>query len=259
MKPRQPTVSIIITCYNYGAYVAQAIDSALAQTHPSVEVVVVDDGSTDNTPEIVQPYKDQILYYRQNNLGVVAARNKGFNLSTGEYICFVDADDYLALDYIERLMQALLAKEALRFAYGDVQKFGIDTAYMGNRPWRPSRLLWTNFIGLCAVVRRTAFVQLSGYDTRFSRQADYEDWEIWLRALQAGMQGVYVPKAVYFYRITKKGGRNRKDLLKNVHLRWRLIRRHWSLYLRPQYVIKAPIEIVLVWLNRKNNSSILPE
>ncbi|MCD6327845.1 glycosyltransferase [bacterium] len=93
--------SIIIPVYNDEKFIAKAIDGALAQTHPGVEVIVVDDGSTDGTLDIIEGYKDRIVYVRQRNHGVVArARNIGASISRGRYICFLDSDDTVMPDKI---------------------------------------------------------------------------------------------------------------------------------------------------------------
>jgi glycosyltransferase involved in cell wall biosynthesis len=88
-----PIVTVYITCYNYGAYVDKAIQSVLSQTLQDFELIIIDDGSTDNTEQILQPYMDRIIYKYQQNGGPPVARNTGLDLATGEYIAFLDADD----------------------------------------------------------------------------------------------------------------------------------------------------------------------
>ena len=89
MKP----ISVIIPCYNSGTHLAQAIDSVLAQTCPASEIIVVDDGSTDDSPAIMARYGDRIRVVRQANAGLPAARNAGIQAATGEWLAFLDADD----------------------------------------------------------------------------------------------------------------------------------------------------------------------
>ena len=88
-----PLITVIVVNYNYGRYLGECIDSVLAQTYPNIEVIVVDDGSTDNSLSILQPYGERILIIQQENKGVSAARNAGLLKSKGQWIAFLDSDD----------------------------------------------------------------------------------------------------------------------------------------------------------------------
>jgi glycosyltransferase involved in cell wall biosynthesis len=90
-----PLVSIVMPCFNNEAYVAEAIDSALGQTYDNIEVIVIDDGSTDGSLDIIRSYGDRITWRTGPNEGACAARNKGLALARGEFIKFLDADDIL--------------------------------------------------------------------------------------------------------------------------------------------------------------------
>jgi len=100
-----PLVSIIIPTYNYATYLPKAVQSCLDQTHQPVEIIVVDDGSKDNTREVLKPFADRIRYFFQENRGVSAARNAGLQRSTGDFVTFLDADDYLLRDSIEARLE----------------------------------------------------------------------------------------------------------------------------------------------------------
>jgi glycosyltransferase involved in cell wall biosynthesis len=101
-------VSIIIPTYNYAGFLHRAIQSCLNQSYKPVEIIVIDDGSTDNTKEIVQSYGDKIVYIRQENSGVSSARNSGLEHAAGDFIAFLDADDYLTENAIEIRLKALM-------------------------------------------------------------------------------------------------------------------------------------------------------
>jgi glycosyltransferase involved in cell wall biosynthesis len=97
-----PTVTVIIPTYNYGRFVADAIASVLAQTYAVFEIVVVDDGSTDETEEVVKTFGERVRYIKQQNAGVSAARNAGIEVSSGDLIAFLDADDTWLPEKIEK-------------------------------------------------------------------------------------------------------------------------------------------------------------
>jgi glycosyltransferase involved in cell wall biosynthesis len=98
----KPLVSAIIPNYNYARFVGEAVESALGQTYPNIEVIVVDDGSTDNSLEVLEQYRDRIKIVEQENSGVCVARNRGVAESKGEYIAFLDADDVWLPEKIEK-------------------------------------------------------------------------------------------------------------------------------------------------------------
>jgi len=99
--PGHPLVSVVIPAYNAGAYIAETLESALGQTYAHREIIVVDDGSTDDTPRRVEPYVGQIRYIRQENAGEGGARNAGLRVATGDYIAFLDADDLWLSEKLE--------------------------------------------------------------------------------------------------------------------------------------------------------------
>lgn len=126
----KPLVSIIIPCFNTEKYISEAIASALNQTYPNIEVIVVDDGSTDRSLEIIQSFGDRLIYEQINHQGACAARNRGLQLSKGKYIQFLDADDLLLSNKIETQLPLLESNQAdLVFCNGYL--FG------DNRPCRP--------------------------------------------------------------------------------------------------------------------------
>lgn len=100
-------VSIIIPTYNYGEYLARAVESCLSQTHRDLEIIVIDDGSTDNTQAVMCRFTDRVTYVYQENRGVSAARNAGLDRASGDFITFLDADDYLADGAIATCLDAL--------------------------------------------------------------------------------------------------------------------------------------------------------
>jgi glycosyltransferase involved in cell wall biosynthesis len=113
MSDRTPQVSVVIPAYNCAAYVGQAVDSVLRQTYTDWEIIVVDDGSRDDTKLILEQYGDRIRYIYQQNQGVSIARNRGIELARGEFIAFLDADDYFLPDKIAAQIAVFAAQPNL--------------------------------------------------------------------------------------------------------------------------------------------------
>jgi glycosyltransferase involved in cell wall biosynthesis len=130
----QPLVSILINNYNYGDYLAAAIDSALAQTYGHTEVIVVDDGSTDHSDRVLAQYADRVQVVKQPNGGQAAAFNRGFAASRGAIICFLDADDLFAPDKVAAVVAALQPNPELGWCFHPVILWEVQTDR-----YRPSR------------------------------------------------------------------------------------------------------------------------
>jgi glycosyltransferase involved in cell wall biosynthesis len=194
-----PIVSVVIPTYNYGRYLRQAIDSTLTEASGdlTLEVIVVDDGSTDDTSEVVGRFGSAVRYARQENRGPSAARNRGIAESLGHYVAFLDADDYwlpgkLALQLRELLMHTDMAGAHSAFV---VQLPSGEEGRVG-RYWRQSGqhptlrdLLRGNSINMSTVLmRREALVSVGPFDESL-RTA--EDWNLWLRLFLGGRRLYY--------------------------------------------------------------------
>jgi glycosyltransferase involved in cell wall biosynthesis len=132
-------VSVVIPCYNYGRFLAAAIDSVLAQTLPDIQVIVVDDGSTDETSVVAARYPN-VHYFYQPNLGVSKARNRGAAVAEGEFILFLDADDQLTADAIETSARLLAEQPECAFIYGNQQLVDENGLPLSTMPERSAML-----------------------------------------------------------------------------------------------------------------------
>lgn len=199
-------VSIIIPCYNSEKWIGEAIDSALSQTYSPVEVIVIDDGSTDLSLEIVKSYGDLIKWETGVNKGQSAARNRGFQLSSGKYIQWLDADDYLLPDKLENQV-CFLEKSDSDIVYGDwkYQHHLIDenikfsnVITTGERQNMLDALLegFPLTIMIC-LTKREIIVQLDGYDENLRAG---EDIDLWIRAAISGAKFRYEPGCYSVYR-----------------------------------------------------------
>jgi glycosyltransferase involved in cell wall biosynthesis len=182
-----PRVSVIVPVYNRPVYVRQAVDSALAQECPGgFEVIVVDDGSTDDTPQVLAGYGDRIRVVRQRNGGAAAARNAGIGAAQGEYFALLDSDDLWMPGKLAAQVALLDAHPDAGFAHSDVEEFfeGGTGKRWTRRPEIVSGdvlkvLLRRNVIHTMSVmIRRRAIEEVGDFDPRYP---PCEDWDLWLR------------------------------------------------------------------------------
>ncbi|MEK6288255.1 MAG: glycosyltransferase [Acidobacteriota bacterium] len=199
-----PEVSIVIPTYNSARYLVEAVKSVLAQTFRDFEVLVVDDGSTDETETLMRRYGTPVRYIRQNNGGVAAARNRGIKESCGRYIAFLDADDTWYPDKLEQQLTALEKEKDRRFCYSAFTVVDSDLVPLGvnhsNRDGSALEDLLTrgNVVGsICTVLcERSLFATAGGFDPALSQCAD---WDMWVR-IAALTDFLYLDDTLVTYR-----------------------------------------------------------
>jgi glycosyltransferase involved in cell wall biosynthesis len=220
-------VTVVISCFNYGRYVGEAVGSALGQEHGPPRVVVVDDGSTDrDTHDALDRLPEGVEVVRQENRGVCAARNAGLARAGTPLVLVLDADDRLRPDALRTLRPPLDADAALGFTYGSMRFFGDWEGVLRMPPYDAYRLLYRHTIGLSALMRRQLVEDTGGFDEEF---AHFEDWELWVNALEHGWQGRQVDAVTVEYR--KHGGSKvGEDRRRYREMYRRLRRKHAALY-----------------------------
>lgn len=204
-----PKVSVIIPTYNQVCFLREAIDSVLEQTFSDFEVLVVDDGSTDNTAEVIEAVSDlRVRYIRQDNQGQGGARNTGLSASKGEYIAFLDSDDRFLPDKLESQIHVLDDREEVGLVAGgwvfiDAQGKNLFERHpwvalsdLGVRTW----LYGCPFAVHSVLVRRSWLEQVSGFDDDRQLRGT-EDWDLWLRLAYAGCHMAWIKRVVCSYRI----------------------------------------------------------
>lgn len=215
------TCSIVIPAYNSAKTIERTLESVFVQDYPNLEIIVVNDGSTDNTEQVLKKYSDKINYYYQTNAGVSIARNLGFEKSTGEYIQYLDADDLLAEGKISKQIQAIEENEA-DVAYGDWMRFTEnDFVYkeleMVEREMnlRPEIELITDFwTPLAALLyTRTIANKIGGWNTALPV---IQDARYALDAAIHQAKFIYTPGVMGYYRVHETGSlstRNRFNFM----------------------------------------------
>lgn len=192
-----PLVSIIITNYNYGRFLGEAIESALAQTWQDREILFIDDGSTDDSVDLARRYPITVL--TQKNSGVCIARNNALTLARGEFVMFLDADDRLVPTAVEHMLARLRdAPVEVGYVYGQMEYFGVKTGIFASQPFDARKLAKANFICATTLLRKQVIVDAGGYDDGFRMLR--EDWELYLRLWSRGYRGEFLPEVILEYR-----------------------------------------------------------
>ncbi len=202
----QPLVSVVIATYNMGQYIDQAVDSILNQTWTNIEVVVIDDGSTDNTQETMGKYNadQRVIYIRTPNQGQPKAKNCGINNTHGEFIAFCDADDLWESNKLE-VQMPLFSNPAVGVVYSEVSnidenniryiKPAIETRHTGRVT---NQMLIENFVPFgTAIIRRQCIERNGIFDEEFRMGID---WDLWLR-YSLNWEFAYTPERTYIYRV----------------------------------------------------------
>lgn len=202
--------SVIIPAYNYAHYIEKCINSVLAQTYPHKEIIIVDDGSTDNTPEVVKRFGDSVIYHRKENGGIASSWNAGLSLCTGKYIQFLDADDTISPDKLETQVKFLESNPTVDIAYSDylfidpTGKSLIEQTnnYMGSGLVKDDnvlhRLIRANFITVhCTLMRSEAIKDGFRFDS--VNKKINEDWDFWLRLAAKGYKFQYCHGPIAYY------------------------------------------------------------
>lgn len=247
-----PLVSIIIPCYNYGLYLGEAVQSALNQTYKNIEVIVVNDASTDpltvsKLKELEESLIPQVIHHEKNK-GISATRNTAIKASTGKYILPLDADDKIDPTTVEKTVGVLEKNPEIGFVSMGMRFFGdVDDIYIPPK-YNFYTLLYRNIISPTALFRKEAWEQVGGYNEDFIY--GYEDWEFWINLGKNEWEGFLIEEPLFLYR---KHGKSMIDTaLKNHHLIInQLLKLHHELYI--------PInsnKIKRKWLEKTNSKSV---
>lgn len=211
---RQPTVSVIISSYNYGRFIGATIESVLAQTLPAHEIIVIDDGSSDDSAAVVKSFGSRVKFIQQENQGVCAVRNKGAKMATGEILAFLDSDDIWLPRKLELQAEAFTADAEVGLVSCGLREFDVGGETIceysnGKSGWCAREiLLFRDFVlnttASAIAVRREVFERVGGFDE--SREIfAAEDYELCYRIAKISKLH-FVPEVLVDFRIHGKNG-----------------------------------------------------
>lgn len=230
------TVSVIVPCFNLGQYLEDAVDSARAQTHRDLEIVVVNDGSTDEgTLRALDRLRaTEVIVVDSENRGLGAARSLGVSRSRGAFLLPLDADDLIRPTYVERTLAVLRERPEVKIAYAQTELFGEERG-VWDMPYAFPEILWRNLIVCTALVRRGDYERAGGYKTM--TYMGWEDWDLWLSIIDSAVTppehiGYQVPEPLFRYRIRGPSMIRSLDEGRNRTLRREIFLNHLELYCR---------------------------
>ena len=208
-------ISIILSTHNQEKYISEAIESVLSQTFDLCQLIIINDGSTDNTQKIIDNYLhkgNSISVYKTNDIGLSRTRNYGATKALGNYLVFMDGDDKIHPEFLMNVWAEVAKGEDYGFYYTDTQHFDGANTYWEQPEYNFHNMLEQNFVCSCSLIRRQAFNDVGGFDEK--NFGYWEDWEFWIALGAKGWYGKHIPKKLFYYRIHEKSGmqseRNKK-------------------------------------------------
>ncbi|MBL1407805.1 glycosyltransferase family 2 protein [Sphingobacterium faecale] len=200
IQEHSPLISVVIPCYNSEKTILETVNSVFSQNFEDFEIIMVDDGSIDNTLRLIRQFGDnpKVTIFSQENKGQSSARNTGLKHVRGKYVFFLDSDDLLANNYMEECVNVFENEDDVLMVYSDMQLFERDDYIFKLDDFRIREFLIQNCIPAFCMVKVEHLRKIEGFDERLRNN---EDWECWIRMIKT-FKGkvVKIPKPLYFYR-----------------------------------------------------------
>ncbi len=218
-----PLISVVIPCYNDGAYLSETITKLHLQLLKDFEIIIVNDGSSDiNTLSVLKQLEGQenITVLHKQNGRMSSARNYGVKYAKGTYIAALDADDYFDASFFEKAVAILKQEPNTAVVTSYIKYFGTKTGNSKPRGGNAFNFLFSNQCPACAMVRKNIWDLVGGYDE--DMKLGYEDWEFYIRITKLGYEVHLIPEYLLFYRQTQKSTLandthpNRADIIKYI-------------------------------------------
>ena len=200
MSDSPPIVSVIMPCFNQGQFIEEAVESIIAQTFTPVEIIIINDGSTDiETVRLLNHYqKPNVSVIHTENRGPSAARNVGIYQAKGQYILPVDADDRIAPTYLEKAVPILASQPEIGIVYTQAELFGAKTGSFDLPPYQFPDILLGNMIFNSSLYRKADWEKVGGYNENMV--CGWEDYDFWLSILELGKDVFRIPEVLYYHR-----------------------------------------------------------
>jgi len=229
-----PKISVVTACFNHGKYIGEMIESVLNQTFQKLELIIVNDGSTDNTRQILDEIKhEKIVVLHTEHLGPSHARNTAIKNARAQIILNLDADDKIAFDLLEKGYNVLSEDHNIGIVYTNCRYFGTKTGNMRNGVYSIKGMLSGNKIVSAAFFRKEDWEKTGGYSERFIY--GLEDWDLWLSIIELGRKVIKIPDSMVYYRTYNKmagsrSGSRKSDRMMAEYSNALIFERHRELY-----------------------------
>ena len=198
-----PTVSVILPCYNAHRFLGRALESVRAQTFGDLEIIVVDDGSTDpETRALLDTLGGDVRVVRQENRGLADARNAGFRAARGDYVLPLDCDDWIDSTLLAKGVAILRERPDIAYVFAHIALEGEKNGVL-RKDFNAFEQMFLNQLPYCLLIRRRVWESLDGYDKTL--RVGYEDWEFNIRAAAHGQYGLAIPEPLFHYRVSSGG------------------------------------------------------
>ncbi len=246
---KAPAVSFVVPCYNSHEFLGQTLESIHAQTCRDFEIILVDDGS--DTPETIaylDQIKDDVTLIRQENRGLSAARNIGFEKARGHYVLPLDCDDWIDPDFLEKTVPILDSQPEFAFIFASFHLEG-EACGILRKHYNYNEQLYVNQVPYCILLRRSAWVQAGGYDE--TMRLGLEDWEFNIRLGTLGLHGHGLADPLFHYRV-RAGGMLRSITLTRFSQIYRSIREKHS----EHYTLNSLFQTWTTWRRHPSSYSI---
>ena len=211
----RPLVSVIVPCYKQAHLVSQTLDSVLNQSYKNWECIVVNDGSPDNTSEVVNTYvsKDSRFHLlEQENQGLAMSRNNGIRASNGKYILPLDSDDLIEPTYLEKAVKYHEENPDTKVVYCKADRFDQKNESWDLPEYKYEDEIWTNRIFCSAVYKRCDYDKTIGYNPNM--KGGYEDWDFWLSLLDRDSKVYRIPEVLFHYRFQRNSMVTKSDTIR---------------------------------------------